>query len=57
MAIEAGVTAGWWKVVGDTGAVVGLDCFGESAPGGTVMDRLGFNVENVAEKARKLLGR
>ncbi len=57
VAIEAGVTAGWWKVVGDTGAVVGLDRFGESAPGGTVMDRLGFNVENVAEKARKLLGR
>ena len=32
VAVEAGVTGGWYKYVGLDGAVVGMDCFGESAP-------------------------
>ena len=57
LAIEAGVTMGWREVVGDGGAVIGLDRFGESAPGATAMDKLGFNVDNVVTHATRLLGR
>jgi transketolase len=55
LAVEAGATLGWWKYVGKDGAVVGLDRFGASAPGGTVMAELGFTAENVAAKAKKLV--
>jgi transketolase len=57
LAVEAGVTMGWRDVVGDSGAVIGLDRFGESAPGPTVMDKLGFNVDNLVSRAEVLLGR
>ena len=57
LAVEAGVTAGWYKYVGDKGAVIGLDRFGESAPGKTVYEKLGFTVENVVRQATRLLGR
>lgn len=55
LAIEAGATAGWWKYVGLDGDVIGLDRFGASAPGPTVMKELGFSGENVAAHAKKLV--
>jgi len=55
LAVEAGATLGWWKYVGSTGDVVGLDRFGASAPGPLVMKELGFSAENVAARARKLV--
>ena len=55
LAIEAGVTFGWRDIVGDRGAAIGLDRFGESAPGPTVMDELGFNVTRVVGEAMNLL--
>ncbi|RJX35349.1 MAG: transketolase [Desulfarculus sp.] len=57
LAIEAGASLGWERWVGDAGVVIGLDRFGESAPGPTVMDKLGFNLDNVAAQALELLGR
>src|SRR5262249_22254267 len=57
LAGEAGATFGWERWVGITGAVVGLDRFGASAPGETVMRELGFTVEHVVARARALLGR
>ena len=51
VAVEAGATMSWYKYVGLDGAVVGLDRFGESAPGGTVMKYFGFTAEHVAEVA------
>jgi len=58
VAIEAGATLGWWKyLVGGKGAVIGLDRFGASAPGGTVLKELGFTGENVAAHAKALLGK
>ena len=57
LAIEAGATLGWRDVVGDKGAVIGLDRFGASAPGPVAMDKLGFNVENVVTTALGILGR
>jgi transketolase len=51
MAVEAGVTGLWSKYVGLDGVVVGIDRFGISAPGDTVMKELGISVENVVKKA------
>ncbi|MDA7882264.1 transketolase [Akkermansiaceae bacterium] len=47
VAIEAGVTALWYKYVGLEGSVVGIDRFGMSAPGNVVMDELGINAASV----------
>jgi len=57
LAVEAGVTQGWRKYVGDGGDVIGVDRFGASAPGKVVMREYGFTVENVYERAMKLLDR
>jgi transketolase len=55
LAVEAGSPFGWKEYVGDTGDVIGLNRFGASAPGNTVMEKLGFSVENVIKRAMKLL--
>jgi transketolase len=55
VAVEAGVTDGWWKY--GCAAVVGLDRYGESAPGGTLFKHFGFTPENVADTVRVVLGR
>ena len=47
IAIEAGVTDLWWKYVRATGAVIGIDRFGESAPAKDVFEYFGFTVDNV----------
>ncbi len=51
MAVEAGVSDLWRKYVGLEGVVVGIDRFGLSAPGGTVLSELGISVENVVKQA------
>ncbi|PSR15554.1 transketolase [filamentous cyanobacterium CCP3] len=56
LAVEAGITMGWCRYVGAEGDVVGVDRFGASAPGGLVMEKFGFTVENVVSKAKALLG-
>ncbi|HXC45223.1 MAG TPA: transketolase, partial [Solirubrobacteraceae bacterium] len=55
MAVEAGASMSWWKWVGDAGEVVGIDRFGASAPGETVLEKLGFTAESIANRARALL--
>ena len=45
----------WWSWVGSDGDVLGLDRFGASAPGTTVLEKLGFTAENIAARARALL--
>ncbi len=52
IAIEAGVTALWWKYVGTQGKVIGIDRFGLSAPGGSVFKELGIGKEAVLAAAR-----
>ncbi len=56
VAVEAGVTGLWHKYVGLEGAVVGMDCFGESAPAGELFKYFGFTVENVVATVKKVLG-
>jgi transketolase len=55
--IEAGCTAFWRALVTEQGDVIGIDTFGASAPGKTVMEKFGFTVENTVQKALKVLGR
>ncbi len=55
LAVEPGARMSWWRWVGDRGEVLGLDRFGASAPGTTVLEKLGFTAENIAERARALL--
>lgn len=57
LAVEAGSPLGWLKYTTDDGATIGIDRFGESAPGDEVMKEYGFSVENVVAKARALLGK
>lgn len=56
VAIEAGVSEGWWRYVGTNGAVIGLDRFGASAPAEELFEHFGFSVENVTRIAREALG-
>jgi transketolase len=55
VAVEAGVTDGWYKYVGLDGKVVGLDRFGESAPAGALFKHFGFTAENVAKAVEEIL--
>jgi transketolase len=55
VSVEAGVTLGWERWVGDSGAIVGLDHFGASAPAGTIFERFGFTVDRVVGVARDVL--
>ena len=57
LSVEAGISHGWEKWVGDAGASVAIDRYGASAPGDEVLARLGFTVENVAARAAALLER
>jgi len=54
VAIEAGVTEGWWRYVGAQGRVIGLDRFGESAPANELFEHFGFSTDNVVAVAREL---
>ena len=55
VAVEAGVTDFWRKYVGLEGAVVGINTFGESAPGGVLLEHFGFTVENVVKTVKSVL--
>ena len=54
VSVEAGVSLGWERWVGDDGAIIGLDHFGASAPAGTIFTEFGFTIERVADVARKV---
>ena len=53
IAVEMGVTAGWWKY--GVAAVVGIDTYGESAPAPVLFKHFGFTPENVADTVRTVL--
>ncbi len=55
VAIECAHPDFWRKYVGLEGAVVGIDTFGESAPGGVLMKHFGFTVENVVATAKSIM--
>ncbi|HDT11637.1 MAG TPA: transketolase, partial [bacterium] len=53
--IEAGSSFGWDKYAGNNGIIMGVDRFGESAPGGTVLDKFGYNVENIIKTVKGIV--
>jgi len=55
VAVEAAHPTGWDRYVGDQGSVIGIDHFGASAPGGLVMEKFGFNVDNVVKHVESVL--
>lgn len=55
VAVEAGVTAFWYKYVGLEGAVVGIDRFGESAPAGDLFKFFGLTADKVAAAVKQVL--
>jgi transketolase len=50
VSIEAGATESWWRFIGLDGLAIGLDRFGESAPGPDLAKHFGFTPERVAER-------
>jgi transketolase len=57
LSVEPGVALGWKQWVGDRGDSIALDRFGASAPGTVVLERLGYNLDNVVARATALLER
>jgi len=57
LAIEAGVPLSWYRWVGLDGDVIGMTTFGASAPSADVMKHFGFTVENVVDRAMKMIAR
>ena len=55
LAVEAASSFGWHKYVGLHGDIISIDQFGESAPANLLFEKYGFTVENVLNKAQKLL--
>ncbi len=55
LSIEAGVTLGWERYVGDAGRSIGINRFGASGPVEKVMEAFGFTAENVLQAAREML--
>jgi transketolase len=55
LAVEAGVSDYWRKYVGVDGAVVGIDRYGESAPGQKLFEYFGLTVDSVVKAAKSVL--
>ena len=55
IAIEALITMGWEKYVGDNGRIIGMKSFGISAPADVIFKHFGFTVDNVVKTAKEIL--
>jgi transketolase len=55
LAVELGVSQGWQRYTGARGDMLGVERFGASAPAETLLRELGFTVDNVVARARKLM--
>ena len=47
LAVEAGISMGWQKYIGDKGAILGIDKYGASAPANEIFENYGFTVDNI----------
>ena len=56
LAVEAGVSLGWERWVGDQGGIIAIDRYGASAPAKTLFEHYGLTVERIIEKAGEVLG-
>ena len=57
VAIEAGVTQGWHRYLGNKGEAIGIDHFGASAPYKILYEKFGITADRIAGKTLQLLGR
>jgi len=57
VSVEAGVTFGWQRYIGEEGVAVGIDRFGASAPGAAALEHFGFTADHVVAAAREVIGR
>ena len=55
LAVESAHVDYWWKWVGLDGRVIGMTSFGESGPGGEVLQHFGFTAENIVDVARSMI--
>ena len=55
ISIEAGSTSSWYKYLGINGKAIGINCFGESAPGGKLLEYFGFTSQNIIDHAEIML--
>ncbi|MCX7918445.1 MAG: transketolase [bacterium] len=55
IAIEAGSPLGWYKYVGDSGQIIGINTFGASAPAEVLLKEYGFTVENIVGSVKAIL--
>ena len=55
LSVEAGVSLGWERYVGDQGAIVAIDHFGASAPAATIFEHFGFTADRVADLGRRVV--
>ena len=55
LAVELGVSQGWYRYVGDRGDMLGIERFGASAPADVLLREYGFTVNNVVVRPRALL--
>ncbi|MGQ9642735.1 MAG: transketolase [Ignavibacterium sp.] len=57
LAVEAGIKLGWEKYIGENGDIICMNTFGASAPDKILFEKFGFTVENIVNKAKKLLNK
>jgi transketolase len=57
LAVEAGVSQGWERWVGDSGGCISVERYGASSPYKAIFEHYGFTVDNVIDKARDVLVR
>ena len=57
LSVEPGVRLGWKQWVGDRGDSISIEHFGASAPGATVLEQFGYNLDNIVARASALLER
>jgi transketolase len=55
VAVEAGVTRGWWRHIGRSGAVIGIDRFGESAPAPDLFAHFRFTPRRITDAVRSVI--
>jgi transketolase len=55
VSVEAGISLGWERWVGDEGAIIGIDHYGASAPAGTIFKEFGFTTDRVADVGRRVV--
>ncbi|MBF0211838.1 MAG: transketolase [Desulfamplus sp.] len=57
VAVEAGISMGWERYVGDSGKIVGINSFGASAPGEKVLEEYGISTKNIVEQAKMVVAK